>query len=158
MDSASTSAPQLEGDDVEQDAPEHSGQQDRPSPALGVGAWQYAETPAPPAKVPFVVPRDVVARMLCSMVHLKGAFADHVLDNLVDPTHRAMAPNWNIDSPMLVRHSEQARNRRMARDTQVLWVFLFLGVGEVLAIGLGATGRISITLSALLAIAVWVAA
>src|SRR4051795_1030194 len=146
MDSASTSAPQLEDDDVEQDAPEHSGQQDRPSPALGVGEWQYAESPAPPAKVPFVVPRDVVTRMLCSTVHLKGSFADHVLDNLVDPTHRAMAPNWNIDTPMLVRHAQQARNRRMQRDTQLLWVFLFLIIGVVVTTGLVATGRISIPL------------
>src|SRR3954452_9802548 len=158
MDSASTGAQQLE-DDLDEDPSVEGDRPDGPRPPLLVGGWEPAEAPPPPRpRVPFVVPRDVVTRMLCSTVHLKGAFADHVLDNLVDPTHRAMAPNWNIDSPMLVRHAQQARNRRMARDTQLLWVFLFLVAGEVLAIGLGATGRISITLSALLAIAIWVAA
>jgi hypothetical protein len=157
MDSASSSAPELE-DDLDPEPPEDGGERGAPQGPLPVGGWQYAEAPQPPPRVPFVVPRDVVTRMLCSTVHLKGAFADHVLDNLVDPTHRAMAPNWNIDTPMLVRHAQQARNRRMQRDTQLLWVFLFLVVGQVAAIGLVATGRISLALFALLAIAVWVAA
>ena len=160
MDSASTSPPQLE-DDFDEEPPDDGGQdggnQGAPTPPIDLGAWQYAEEPTPP-KVPFVVPRDVVTRMLCSTVHLKGAFADHVLDNLVDPTHRAMAPNWNIDTPTLVRHAQQARNRRMQRDTQLLWVFLFLVVSEIVALGLFATGRVSIGLFALLALSVWVAA
>ena len=117
MDSASSSAPELE-DDLDPEPPEDGGERGAPRGPLPVGGWQYAEAPQPPPRVPFVVPRDVVTRMLCSTVHLKGAFADHVLDNLVDPTHRAMAPNWNIDTPMLVRHAQQARNRRMQREDQ----------------------------------------
>src|SRR5690349_19957913 len=140
MDSASTSAPQLE-DEVEQDGPEEGGQQDRPSPALTVGAWQYAETPAPPAKVPFVDPRDVVTRMLCSTVHLKGAFADHLLDNLVDPTHRAIAPIWNIDTPTLVRYALQARTRRSQHDTWLLAVLTLLVFSEGALVALLAAGR-----------------
>jgi hypothetical protein len=157
MDSASTSPPQLE-DDFDQEPPDDGGEQAPPAPPFGVGTWRYAEAPEPPPRVPFVVPGDVVTRMLCSTVHLKGAFADHVLDNLVDPTHRAMAPNWNIDTPTLVRHAQQARDRRMQRDTQLLWVFLFLVVGEICAIGAVATGRISIALFGVLAIAVWLGA
>lgn len=153
MDSASTSPPQLE-DEFDQDPPGDGGQQ---GPPVGPAVW-YSEAPAPPPRVPFVVPRDVVTRMLCSTVHLKGAFADHILDNLVDPTHRAMAPNWNIDTPTLVRHAAQARQRRTQRDTQLLWVFLFLVVSEIAAVGLVATGRISIALFALFAVGAWVAA
>src|SRR5688572_26025833 len=105
MDSASTSPQQLE--DEAQQQPPDDGEPGQPSRPLDLGAWQYVQDPAPPApKVPFVVPRDVVTRMLSSTVHLKGAFADYVLDNLVDPTHRAMAPNWNIDTPTLVRHAQ----------------------------------------------------
>ena len=89
MDSASSSAPELE-DDLDPEPPEDGGERGAPRGPLPVGGWQYAEAPQPPPRVPFVVPRDVVTRMLCSTVHLKGAFADHVLDNLVDPTHRAM--------------------------------------------------------------------
>src|SRR4051812_6882766 len=158
MDSASTGAQQLE-DDLDEDPSVEGDRPIGPRPPLVIGGWEPAEAPPPPTpRVTFVVPGDVVTRMLCSTVHLKGAFADHVLDNLVDPTHRAMAPNWNIDTPMLVRHAQQARNRRMQRDTQLLWVFLFLIVGVVVTTGLVATGRISIPLFGLLALAVWVAA
>ncbi len=164
MDSASTSPQQLE-DDVDPDAPEllhrpgppgPPGPPPPPAPPMYPVAWQPEVDPPPPP--PFQVPRDVVTRMLCSTVHLKGAFADHVLDNLVDPTHRAMAPNWNIDTPTLVRHAQQARNRRKQRDSQLLMVFFILLVAEILGLGLVATGRLSIALYALLAIGTFVAA
>jgi hypothetical protein len=157
MDSASTSPPRLE-DDFEEGQPNDGGEPGAPSKPLDVGAWQYAEAPQPPPKVPFVVPRDVVTRMLCSTVHLKGAFADHVLDNLVDPTHRAMAPNWNIDTPTLVRHAQQARQRRTQRDTWLLAVFAGLISVEALAVLCLATGRLSIFLSLALAALGWLAA
>ena len=165
MDSASTSPPQLE-DDFEHDPPDDGGVQgaargavqDPPSSSLGIGTWQYAEAPEPPPKVPFVVPRDVVTRMLCSTVHLKGAFADHVLDNLVDPTHRAMAPNWNIDTPTLVRHAQQARQRRTQRDTWLLAVFAGLVFAEGISVVLLATGRASVALFVVLTVVAWLAA
>jgi hypothetical protein len=156
MDSASTSPPQLE-DDFEEDPPD-GGERGAPSEPLVVGAWEYTEAPQPPPKVPFVVPRDVVTRMLCSTVHLKGAFADHVLDNLVDPTHRAMAPNWNIDTPTLVRHAQQARQRRTQRDTWLLAVFAALVFAEGLVVLFLGTGRLSIAAAAGFAALVWLAA
>jgi hypothetical protein len=156
MDSASTSPPQLE-DDFEE-VPPDGGERGAPSEPLVVGAWEYTEAPQPPPKVPFVVPRDVVTRMLCSTVHLKGAFADHVLDNLVDPTHRAMAPNWNIDTPTLVRHAQQARQRRTQRDTWLLAVFAALVFAEGLVVLFLGTGRLSIAAAAGFAVLVWLAA
>src|SRR3954453_14673370 len=142
MDSASTGAQQLE-DDLDEDPSVEGDRPDGPRPPLLVGGWEPAEAPPPPRpRVPFVVPRDVVTRMLCSTVHLKGAFADHVLDNLVDPTHRAMAPNWNIDTPMLVRHAQQARARRTQRDTWLLAVFAIMVFAEGGLVALLAAGRL----------------
>jgi hypothetical protein len=141
MDSASTSPPELD----EEPPSEPSATPAAPgSAALAVGTWKVAEVPAPAPPVPFAVPRDVVTRMLCSTVHLKGAFADYVLDNLVDPTHRAMAPNWNIDTPTLVRHAQQARDRRTLRDTWLLAVFAVALCSYLVIIGLTATGRMPI--------------
>jgi hypothetical protein len=153
MDSASTSRAELE-----EELPNGTDEDGTGGAGLGVGTWEIARQPEPPPKVPFVVPRDVVTRMLSSTVHLKGAFADHVLDNLVDPTHRAMAPNWNIDTPTLVRHAQQARDRRTQRDTWLLGVFAALVVTECLAVALVVTGRLSWQLFALLAVGAWVLA
>jgi hypothetical protein len=155
MDSASTSPPELE----EEVPSEPTAKGVATSPSLAVGNWKVAEVPAPPVpQVPFQVPRDVVTRMLSSTVHLKGAFADYVLDNLVDPTHRAMAPNWNIDTPTLVRHAQQARNRRTQRDTWLLAVFAAALISYILIIGLVTTGRMPIGVFAALFVLVGVAA
>ena len=101
--------------------------------AAAIDDWHASTGPVEPLVqpvVPFRVPGDAVTRQLCATVHLQGSFADHVHDELVEPAHRAMAPNWNIDTLTLARHAEQARQRRITRD---LWLLVEFAVVIALA-------------------------
>jgi hypothetical protein len=105
-----------------------------PEAAAAVTSWRVVPNVASavsPVPVPFRVPGDTVTRQLCATVHLQASFANHVHAELVEPAHRAMAPNWNIDTLMLTRHAEQARQRRTIRDLRLLIVFAVLvALGE----------------------------
>lgn len=96
------------------------------------GTWQF---PGPPTPPPFTLPDDVVTRLLCTTAHLKGGFADQVLAEMVEPNHRAMAPNWNIDAIALARHANQAAGRRTARDLWLLLVFVLAAAAEQAILG-----------------------
>jgi hypothetical protein len=140
MESASADASMTASTDASSAPPEL----DEPfseDPVDDGGAWEYAEQAPTPPK--FTVPGDVVTRLLCSTAHLKGGFADHVLAELVEPNHRAMAPNWNLDTVALVRHAQQASNRRSARDLRLLLVFALIVAVEELALGALVTGRLA---------------
>ncbi len=124
MDSASTSSPNIAADDAPSSPSGSAVPQARPP--SGDPLEQPDRTgidPGRPEPPPFVVPGDPVTRLLCAAVHLKASFANHVHNELVEPAHRAMAPNWNIDTLALVRHAEQARQRRVTRDLWLLVVF-----------------------------------
>lgn len=144
-----STGPEELADDFAQDPPDDG------------GAWEYAEQ-SPPPVAPFRVPGDVVTRLLCSTAHLKGGFADHVVAELVDPGHRAKAPNWNLDTVALARHARQAQDRRSARDLRLLLVFAVVVGAEQLALGALVTGRIAATTFAWVSAAVlagaWLAA
>lgn len=151
MESASTSPAQLD-----EELPPESPVADQ-APPIDVGEWEYAE-PEPPPKPQFVVPGDVVTRLLCSTTHLKGSFADDVLGQLLGPAHRAMAPNWNIDTVRLARHAAQASTRRSVRDTRLLGVFAAVFLAQITVLALVATGRLPIGLFAVLSMLTWAAA
>ncbi|GAA3595221.1 hypothetical protein GCM10022223_07930 [Kineosporia mesophila] len=65
---------------------------------------------------------DGITRQLCSAIHLNASFGGEVLNDLVYPDWKAMAPNWHVDAVALARHAAQAKQRRETRDVWLLVV------------------------------------
>lgn len=71
--------------------------------------------------------RTATTRYLCAAAYLDPAFADEVVDEVVDQEHRAIGTCHGVDLVPVVRHSLAARRRHALRN----WVLALL-VGIVL--------------------------
>ncbi|MEW1748190.1 hypothetical protein ACIQU1_03295 [Streptomyces angustmyceticus] len=81
---------------------------------------------------------DAVTRRLCAAVHLDESFAQSVHEEFTADRMTAIGLPLGIHLVALVRHARAAVARRAARDRQLAWLFMALGVAVILLVyGLG---------------------
>ena len=66
-------------------------------------------------------------RYLCAGAYLDSGFMRQVLEQVVYPAHRGVAPSYGIDVAPIARHCLRASRRVLARDA-VITILLAIGV------------------------------
>jgi hypothetical protein len=57
---------------------------------------------------------SAATRYLCVGAHVDPEFSDHVVNDILEDRHRAVAPSNGIDLIPIIRHALAARRRRLA--------------------------------------------
>ncbi len=73
-----------------------------------------------------------ITRFLCATAHLDASYADHVVEQLLDPKRQAIAPAWEIDPVAVAAHAKLSQSRRIGRDLALQLVLLRNQTAQVL--------------------------